>query len=220
MSRSTIHPIFEAIRRLRRGLVLGLALVALSTACSGKSDGATGPDDVDEPGLPGGPTDQPGTPGGPTDQPGAGMVPDELVGSWYNGQVSNTNFYQPETGHWDNAGGTGMFYTLNADGTFEYGWRLYSQLYGCAMTVFVYRKGTVESDPENATVVLHTTYAKMHSEDSGVDHCPAGGNYDKDIEKEDEVLIYEFGQDDYGNEVLYLRNPDTTASPFRPMERD
>jgi hypothetical protein len=191
-------------RGTRITFALALALTTLATACGG-SDGPSGPGEVDGPGT--------GTPG---ETPGAGMVPDEVVGTWYTGTVSSINFFTPSTGHWDNAGGTGMFYTLKPDGTFEYGWRLYSQLYGCAMTVLVYRKGTITSEPAQGALVLHTTYARMHSEDN----CNESGNYDKPIEKEDETLFYELGQDDYGYEVLWMRGPDTEPSAFHREDFD
>jgi hypothetical protein len=54
----------------------------------------------------------------------------------------------------------------------------------------------------------------MHSEDN----CNSDGNYDKDVPLEDQTVLYEFGQDDYGNTVLLLRYPDSEASAFYPQD--
>ena len=184
--------------RTRISLALALVLTTVSTACGG-SDGPSGPGE--EPG------DGPGNPGGP---PTSGVVPAEVVGTWYSGSVSSINFFTPSTGHWDNAGGTGEFYTLKADGTFEYGWRLYSRLYGCAMTVMVYRTGTIVSNSGQGSLVLRTAYARMRSEDN----CNENGNYDKPIEEPDETLLYELGEDEYGYEVLWIQDDGSEAAAY------
>jgi hypothetical protein len=191
-------------RWLARGTGLMATLALLTAACGGESGG-----DITSPGDPGSGAEEPGTPGG---TPGA-QVPADVVGTWYAGNVSSSNFYTPSTGHWDNAGGTGQFYTLKGDGTFEYGWRIYSTLYGCSMSAMVFRQGTIEVQA-SSTLVLHTTYAVMHSEDT----CNASGNYDKTIPLETETLIWELGQDEMGNAALYLRGPDTTPSAFYPRD--
>lgn len=187
----------QSLARGIRGAVLGSAL--LLAACGSKDGGPTGPSD----GPPGDGAEGPGTP-----------VPAELLGTWYTGNVSSVNFFQPSTGHWDNAGGTGLFYSIKADGTYEFGWRLYSQLYSCSMTVLVYKSGTVEVDPAGGSLVLHPTYGRMHSEDN----CNSDGNYDKDAPLDEETVLYELGQDDYGNLVLLLRYPDGEASAFYPQD--
>jgi hypothetical protein len=190
-------------RWVGRSSTLALTLALLTAACGGSDGGPTSPG-----------TGDPGD--GPGDNPGGGDIPAALLDSWYAGDVSSTNFYQPSTGHWDNAGGTGLLYTFKADGTFEYGWRLYSRLYDCETSAMVYRTGTVTSDPASGTLVLHTLTAKMHSEDN----CNASGNYDKNIPLEEETLIYELGTDEYGNEVLWMRGPDTEPSAFHRAEFD
>ncbi|HZN98854.1 MAG TPA: hypothetical protein VFB61_14060 [Gemmatimonadales bacterium] len=197
-------------RRIRNGLFLGLISMLLVAACGGDKDGGpTGPGVGNPGGLPGG---EPGENPGTEDPSDVGM-PSEVLGTWYAGNVSSVNFFEPNTGHWDNAGGTGLFYTLMEDGTFEFGWQLYSQLYDCWTRAMVYRKGTVEAEPETATLVLHTTYARMHSEDN----CNESGNYDKDIPLEEETIIYQPGEDDYGNPVLYLQSPDGEPTAFHPQ---
>ncbi len=43
-------------------------------------------------------------------------VPNELVGAWYNGTVSDINFVDWSVGSWDNGGGTGNMYRFSPDG--------------------------------------------------------------------------------------------------------
>lgn len=137
-------------------------------------------------------------------------VPVELVGAWHHGSVSSINFYNPNTGSWANGYGEGLFYSFKADGTFEYGWQVYANTYGCSSRALVYRKGTVTVDPATSTIKVYTTYARIHSEDN----CVASSNYDRAIPLENETLIWELGKDEYNNTVLWLRYPNTGFSDF------
>lgn len=75
--------------------------------------------------------------------PPAGALPAELVGTWYNGQILNLQFYNRDTGVWSDAGGLGHMYALNANGTYT----LVSYLKlgegtTCVSTVAKYQSGT------------------------------------------------------------------------------
>ena len=59
---------------------------------------------------------------------------------------------------------------------------------------------------------LDTATAQIHSEDS----CSADGNFERDLPTDGETLSWARASDTYG-EVLMLR-PDTSRSPFRPMD--
>ena len=105
-------------------------------------------------------------------------------------------------------------YAFLPDGTWQSGWLLTSQLYGCAMRVTVYRDGTLaQSDPTSGMLQLDTATAQIDSQDS----CSADGNYQRDLPTDDETLYWVRASDEYG-EVLMLRGPDTSWSLFRPMD--
>jgi hypothetical protein len=178
---------------LRRSALPSLVLLA-AVACGGSADAATGPSS--------------GSAGSPTGS--QGRVPSEIVGTWLNGSVSPTNFYNPTTGSWSNGYGTGLFYRFNADGTFEYGWQTYSSLYSCSERATVYRKGTLAVDESRHTVVLHSSTSVVHGEST----CSSTSTYTKPGPMDDETLIWDWDHDQYGNTYLLLRWPTTTYSQF------
>ena len=137
-------------------------------------------------------------------------VPQELVGTWINGAVSATNFYNPATGSWSNGHGTGLFYRFNADGTFEYGWQEYANSYGCGERALVYKKGTVTVDAATHTVQVYPRSSVVRGESS----CSASSNYEKPGPTAQETLIWDWAKDEYGHTYLLLRFPSTGFSWF------
>lgn len=135
-------------------------------------------------------------------------VPAELVGSWYTGTISTVNYYNPTTGQWSPPSGTGITYSLTADGYYEKSGLLQSSLYGCTTTLFVYNKGTVVVDGNK--ISLYPTYGRVKSQDN----CVPRFNYDKPAELTEEHIFWELGTDAYGLEALWLRYAEGDASAF------
>ncbi len=127
-------------------------------------------------------------------------LPTEIAGSCYAGSVSPTNYHNTTTGSWDNAYGEGMFYTFKPNGQFEFGYRIYSSLYGCTITAMFWKSGPMTIAKVGPTITLHPSEAILHSTDS----CGASGNYDKEISKAPEILTWELGRDEYDEEVLTI----------------
>src|SRR6478735_5678999 len=129
--------------------------------------------------------------------PRATDVPDEIVGTWYYGDVSSTEIFS--NGSWSNEVGSGQYYTFHKDGTFEFGYRNYAMVGTCSNEGMAYRKGTFAVNGNQIT--LYDTYAKMMEQHS----CEPSSNYDKDMEKKSgEAIVAQTGQDNYGNAGLYL----------------
>jgi len=148
-----------------------------------------------------------------TPEEGAGStpqtpVPAAFVGTWYNGSISLTNFYNPTTGEWSNAVGSGSFYRFNQNGTFEFGWQMHVSLYGCTNIGMVYRRGTVAV--QDSVLVLYDQYARVMAQDN----CSASRNYDRPGTISTETLVIQPGQDEWGNTGLYIRAPNTDYSWF------
>ena len=181
-----IHATFRAARWITAVSVLA------ALACGGDAATAAGPTD-------------PGTPGTPA--PGD-RVPSQYVGTWVSGNVSPVNFYSPSTGSWGAPSGVGMFYKFSTNGTYEKGLLLQSTLYNCTMSVFFYVRGTIRVD--GTTFDLRSSMNKMKS----VDNCVQKNNYEKTLETERETLLLRMGTDDYGNQTLFIRTPDSTPSRF------
>lgn len=154
------------------------------------------------------------SPTGPKDEGDTGSgtprtsVPTQLVAEWYTGTVSSIDFYNPNNGVWGAPSGTGIFFKFNPDGYYEKGVLLQSTLYNCTMTFFAYNKGTMTV--EGNKIVLYPTYGKIKSEDN----CVAENNYEKADELQNETIFWEFGQDEYGNEVLWMRYETSDPSAF------
>lgn len=150
----------------------------------------------------------PVTPGGGSGATPRTPVPEQFVGTWYNGSVSSSNFFNPSTGHWSNAVGSGSFYRFYADGQFEFGWQMYVSNYGCTNIGMVYRRGTVAV--QDSVLVLYDQYTRV----MGQDECNSSKNYERPGEITTETLIAQPGWDDWGTPGLYLRRPDTGYSLF------
>ena len=180
-------------------VTLALSRLAAATACGSDSGGSTGPG-------------EPGGPGGYQPPPAGDRLPSELVGQWVTGTVSGVNFYTPSTGHWNNGYGEGMSFKFTADGKYEQGFLMHGALYNCSSDFFGFKSGSVRV-VDDSTLVLHPTYGRIKS----VDSCVEANNYDRpDNQLADQALIWRFGEDDYGYMKLWLRYPDSGASPFRP----
>jgi hypothetical protein len=159
---------------------------------------------------------------GPTD-PGDGNsprtdVPAALAGTWYNGNVSPTNFYNPSTGSWGSPGySDGMFFTFTRDGRFEKGVQLASSLYGCSTNTMFYIRGTVTVDEAAETISLHPTYARAVEERA----CPEHTSQERPLDLAEEAMTYRygFGTDDYGAYKLWLLRPTWSSwAAFTPSE--
>jgi hypothetical protein len=188
-------------RTIRLGLTRFLGAVALTVSVAG----AAGCGSDSGPSAPG---------GGPgyTPPPSGDRLPSELVGAWITGDVSSVNFFSPSTGHWSNGYGEGMYFRFTANGTYEQGFLMHGSLYSCSSDFFGFKSGTVRV-VDDSTLALHPTYGRVKSTDS----CVEANNYERaDNALEDATLIWRFGPDDYGYMKLWLRYPDSGASPFRP----
>lgn len=188
------HSIRRAARAAARWSV---ALVF--AACGGSSDPATG--------VAGSP-DSPRSPGGSPHT----RVPETLVGKWYQGQVSSTNYYDPSNGHWSGPSGTGNAWTFTAEGRFTRYTLLQQSFYGCTTSIFWWEEGTVSADDEQAR--LTTTRAQIKS----VDNCSAKYNYDRLYTVGPRTVPYEVAADAAsGRLTLTLRLSDEVQT-FRGDE--
>jgi hypothetical protein len=166
--------------------VLAAAALSLTAACGGDSKSPTGGNEG------------PRTP-----------LTADIVGTWRTGNVSAGGFYNPGNGSWDPAGAVGTFFKFTADGRFQQGAYIKSQLYGCVTTVWGYAEGTVEQSGKSLR--LHPSYSHLKS----TDNCVADWNYEKKNFQVDETLEYERGQDQWGDVGVYLNNPGVQATFFR-----
>jgi hypothetical protein len=130
-------------------------------------------------------------------------IPDEFVGTYYAGDVSSTNVYNPGNGSWNNSVGNGESFTFNSNGTFEFGYNFYNYFSGCSNVAMAYRSGTVVVEGDKFT--LYDTKSKLMERHS----CNPGTNYDRDNTKYTEVLYVQPAVDQFGNYGLNIKTPDS-----------
>jgi len=100
-------------------------------------------------------------------------VPAELVGDWHSGTTSFIGFYDRASGRWSNPSENGFSYRFSADGYFEYGGLLKSNVAGCSYDFYSYKIGTVTV--EGTTLTIYPLYSRFRKDDS----CSPQNNYDK-----------------------------------------
>jgi hypothetical protein len=150
---------------------------------------------------------------GPGEIPGntpRSSVPAELVGSWYEGNPSTINYYDPYTGEWAPPNGSGFTYTFGADGTYTYSGLIQVSSYGCSTTLFGYYTGTVTFEGEVLTVYQNGGQTKYET------NC--GTNSEEAAAPETTAYSWTLGPDEYGEQTLTLTWPDGGVSQFRRWE--
>ena len=109
----------------------------------------------------------------PSDQPRTGGGPAGLIGNWQSGSISSINFYNPATGSWAAPSGTGMSYSLSADGQYVYAGLLQTSMYGCTKSFFAYETGSWQAQGATLTLTPKSGRGKF------ADTCTPSSNYDK-----------------------------------------
>jgi hypothetical protein len=140
-------------------------------------------------------------------------VPPELVGEWHTGTVSSSGFYDPSSGSFSDAASSGIFYKLNADGTFTYGFLEHSSLYGCSIDFFVYKQGTVTV--QGTSFTLHPTSGSMKY----LAPCQPSLNEERKLKPAElgpDPYTYQVGVDQYGS-LLQLTTGSGASGTLRPV---
>lgn len=191
-----------------RVLALTLALLALGLplAACGQGADTAGPESAPTGGTGGAPNGSPGAPGA--------SIPATLVGQWYAGTVSPTDYYDAGTGHWSGNGyGSGVMYTFAADGHYTFAYQTSTRLYGCYTLTLFHVKGDMRVDAAAGTYDLRpTSGTKLERSNCG------GGNGDAPLQGKPESGFYQLRQGDDGTPVLYTK-PLDGSSGWAPLRR-
>jgi hypothetical protein len=183
------------VNQFRNGTVAALAAaVFLLAGCSKKDNAPVAPEQT------------------PTGQTPSTPIPAEMTGTWYAGTIGFTNFYNQSTGTWNNSRGLGMFYTLNANGTFEFGWLGEFYNYECLTRGWIYRRGTVVLN--DTTVVLYDNFGRARGEYT----CTPRSNFDRPDPLKVRTLTVLRAHDEQGRPVLLIRGENEEFVPYKKME--
>lgn len=139
-------------------------------------------------------------------------VPQSMVGLWFTGTIGFTNFYNPTNGQWTSGRGLGMFYKLNADGSFEYGWQGQITNYGCTTSGMVFKKGTVTVS--DSVVTLYDTYGRAKGEYT----CTPASNFDRPDPLKVYQLIVKPSVDELGKPIMLIRGSENEYIPYKKLE--
>lgn len=129
-------------------------------------------------------------------------MPGELVGSWFTGDISNIQFYDPVTGSWADPNGEGFYFIFNPDGTYEEGAVINSTSYNCSFRLLGRAVGTFAATADTLTLYQQERRTQAAGNCSG-----AGENVEGPTTT---VYGWSLGADEYGNEGLSLWLSDGT----------
>jgi hypothetical protein len=157
----------------------------------------------------GGPGGNPSNPGGNPSNP-TGNTPAELVGTWYSGQLLNTQLYDPAERQWHDAGGLGHTYTFEANGTYMLASALEikSGMF-CESHVWKYERGTVQAEGANLLLTPSTSRTRT------VVDC--GSHTDTELEGDHATITvpWQLGLDAQGHTTLQLNEAHGLTSYFK-----
>lgn len=140
------------------------------------------------------------------------QVPQHLVGMWFSGTIGLTNFYNPSNGQWTSGRGFGMFYKLNPDGTYEYGWQGQVTYYGCTTAGLVFKKGTVVVS--DSVLTLYSTFGRAKGEYT----CTPASNFDRPEPASTTRIVIQRAQDEQGNPIAFIRPVDGEYMQYKRLE--
>jgi hypothetical protein len=180
-------------RKSLKPMLTAVLALTLIIGCGKKDDTLAGPD--------GGGMTTPRTP-----------VQQELIGQWYVGTIGLTNFYNTTNGQWTSGRGLGMFYKLNGDGTFEYGWHGQVTNYGCTTRGMVFRRGTVVVG--DSTLVMYDNYGRAMGEYT----CSPASNFDRPDPLLTRTFVFRRTTDEQEKPALMIRATDGEYLSYKLLE--
>lgn len=82
-------------------------------------------------------------------------LPAPLAGDWFTGTLSTIQYYDRDTGQWQNPSGSGFYFVFDADGGYETGAVIDSTAGGCTLRLLGNETGTVTIAGDRLTLYRH-----------------------------------------------------------------
>jgi hypothetical protein len=127
-------------------------------------------------------------------------IPAELVGEWSNGKVSMLQEKNLSTGQTTASNGSTFTYKFHSNGSFEFIGYMKSTMYGCTTDLFNDKRGKVEVDGDQITLVPSKNYWK------NTYSCAPNSNKEKNHTLERETYTWRLKTDEYGKTLVCLAN--------------
>jgi hypothetical protein len=123
--------------------------------------------------------------------------PADLIGEWYQSNVSTIDFVNSNTGAHTAPSGDRLNVRFFPDGTYKMGWLLQSSLYGCTSTVFGYKVGVYALDG-TALRMQERSYSLTSK-----DNCHPEWNYEKHPPLKSGTVQVRMARTKYGPAIVW-----------------
>ena len=130
----------------------------------------------------------------------AQKVPAELVGEWHNGNVSMMQEKNTTTGQTTASNGSTFTYKFSANGSFEFIGYMKSTMYGCTTGLFNDKRGKVEIDGDQITLVPTKNFWR------NTYSCAPNSSKERNYTLERETFTWRTTEDEYGKTLVCLAN--------------
>jgi len=138
-------------------------------------------------------------------------VPAPLAGSWFTGTLSTIQYYDRDTGVFQDPSGEGFYFVFDAGGTYETGAVISSTVAGCTMRLLGDETGTLTVAGADLTVYRHRITTHV------TNSC--GNDGDRTQGEETRHLHWSIAPDANGLEWLSLAHDDGTVETYRRWQR-
>lgn len=130
-----------------------------------------------------------------------------LAGEWFTGTLSSIQYYNRDTGEFQNPSGSGFYYIFDEDGHYETGAVIDSTVAGCTMRLLGTERGTLTQSGADLTVYRHwiTTYV--------TNTC--GNDGERTQGETTRAMRWSVARDANGLEWLSLVHPDGSVEQYR-----
>src|SRR5690242_20364965 len=93
--------------------------------------------------------------GEPSPETPRSALPEGLAGEWFTGSLSSIQYYDRNTGEWQDPSGSGFYFVFDPDGFYETGAVIDSTASGCTLRLLGTEVGTVTIQDDQLTVYRH-----------------------------------------------------------------
>jgi hypothetical protein len=135
-------------------------------------------------------------------------LPAELARDWYTGTLSSIQYYDRDSGEWQDPSGEGFYMILRGDGSYESGAVINSIVAGCEMRLLGTEVGTATLAGNELTLHRHSVTTRV------TNSC--GNDGERTQGEATTRLTWSVDPDDSGLEWLSLVHEDGSVERFRP----
>lgn len=130
-----------------------------------------------------------------------------LAGEWFTGTLSTIQYYNRDTGQFQDPSGSGFYYIFDDDGHYETGAVIDSTVAGCTMRLLGTERGTLTESGANLTVYRHVITTHVTN--------TCGNSGERTQGELTRSMTWSIARDTNGLEWLSLTHPDGSVEQYR-----